>query len=70
MAIITAITNVFSAIGDWIATAVTDLIPMFYSAESGLTFLGTLSVVGLAMSVVFLLIDLVTFNSDVKMQTA
>lgn len=59
MAIITAITDVFSAIGGWIAEAVNDLIPMFYSAENGLTFLGVLSVVGLAMSVVFLLIGVI-----------
>lgn len=59
MGIIEQITGVFDAIGTWLAGAVEDLIPMFYVAESGLTFLGTLAVIGLAMSVVFLLIGLI-----------
>ena len=53
------ILEVFSSVGDWIATAVADLIPMFYVAESGLTFLGVLAVAGLAISVVFLLIGVI-----------
>lgn len=59
MGIIEQITGVFDAIGTWLTGAVQDLIPMFYVAESGLTFLGTLAVIGLAMSVVFLLIGLI-----------
>lgn len=58
--VITAITDVFSAVGNWITTAVVDLIPMFYVPETGLTFLGVLAVCGLAMSVVFLLISLIS----------
>lgn len=54
-----AILEVFSSVGDWIATAVTDLIPMFYVADSGLTFLGVLAVAGLAISVVFLIIGVI-----------
>lgn len=54
-----AILEVFSSVGDWIATAVADLIPMFYVAESGLTFLGVLAVAGLAISVVFLIIGVI-----------
>lgn len=56
--ILTAILAVFSAIGKWISGAVTDLMPMFYTAEAGLTFLGVLAVAGLAFSVVFLVIGL------------
>lgn len=59
MDIITKITDVFSAIGSWIAEAVNDLLPMFYSNENGLTFLGTLAVCGLAFSVIFLMIGLI-----------
>lgn len=51
-----SILEVFGSVGDWIATAVADLIPMFYVAESGLTFLGVLAVAGLSISVVFMLI--------------
>lgn len=58
-AVLTAILEVFMAIGEWIPTAVNALIPMFYVAESGLTFLGVLAVCGLAFSVVFLLIGLI-----------
>lgn len=57
--VLTAILEVFMAIGEWIPTAVTALIPMFYVAETGLTFLGVLAVCGLAFSVVFLLIGLI-----------
>lgn len=54
-----SILAVFAAVGDWIATAVADLVPMFYVAETGLTFLGVLAVAGLAFSVVFLIIGII-----------
>lgn len=56
--VITAILAVFTAIGDWIVTAVQSMVPIFY-AENGLTFMGTLAVCGLAFSVVFLLIGII-----------
>lgn len=59
MSVVKAITDVFSEIGTWITGAVTDLMPMFYAAETGLTFLGVLAVCGLAFSVVFLLVGLI-----------
>lgn len=46
-------------VGEWISSAVTALIPMFYVAETGLTFLGVLGVAGLAFSVVFLIIGVI-----------
>lgn len=57
--VLDAILAVFMAVGEWITTAVTNLIPMFYVAETGLTFLGVLAVAGLAFSVVFLIIGLI-----------
>lgn len=57
--ILTAILGVFTAVGEWITTAVTNILPMFYVAETGLTFLGVLAVAGLAFSVVFLIIGLI-----------
>lgn len=55
-----AITNVFDSIGTWISGAVNDLIPMFWNAsDNSLTILGTLAVVGLGFSVVFLLIGII-----------
>lgn len=59
MAILTSILEVFSSVGTWIAEAVTDLLPMFYVAETGLTFMGILAVAGLAISVVFLMIGVI-----------
>ena len=59
MDIISAIFDVFDAITSWLTGAVVDIIPMFYAAETGLTFLGSLAVVGLGISVVFLLIGII-----------
>lgn len=57
--ILTAILAVFKAIGGWIVSSIDDLLPMFYKAESGLTFIGVLAVAGLAFSVAFMLIRLI-----------
>ena len=59
MGILEKILDVFSGVGDWISGAVTDLIPMFYAADTGLTFLGVLAVAGLAFSVVFLVLGII-----------
>lgn len=59
MSIVDNIFEVFDSIGTWIVTSVQDLTPMFWNAESGLTFLGTLAVVGLGFSVMFLLIGII-----------
>lgn len=59
MAILTAILEVFASIGTWIVETITDLMPMFYVAETGLTLLGVLAVCGLGISIVFLLIGVI-----------
>lgn len=60
MEIITAITDVFSAIGEWLVSAVNDLIPMFWNAtDNSLTLLGILALMGLGLSVIFLLIGII-----------
>lgn len=51
--------NVFDSIGGWIPEAVTNLIPMFYAPDTGLTFLGVLAVAGLAFSVIFLVMGII-----------
>ena len=58
MTIITKITDVFSAIGDWITTAIGDIMPLFY-ANDDLTLLGVLAVCGLAVSIFFLLMGVI-----------
>lgn len=57
-AVITAITTVFTAVWNWITGAITTMIPVFY-AEGSLTFLGTLSIIGLAISIFFLIFGLI-----------
>ena len=63
--ILSSILAVFTSVGEWISTSVNNMIPMFYTAGTGstggeLTFLGTLAVAGLAISVVFLVIRVIT----------
>lgn len=59
MSVLSGILDVFSGVASWIAEAVAELIPMFYVAETGLTFLGVLAVAGLAISVAFLIIGVI-----------
>lgn len=68
MDVVTAITGVFKAIGDWFVSFIPSLIELFYTSPSGsgadatpggLTFLGVLSVIGLAISVFFLVMGLI-----------
>jgi VIT1/CCC1 family predicted Fe2+/Mn2+ transporter len=56
--VLTAILEVFTSVGTWIAGAVEQITPMFYD-EGALTFLGVLAVAGLAISVVFLIIGVI-----------
>lgn len=58
-ALVTAIFAVFTAVGDWIVDAITQLIPVFYDETSGLTFMGVLAVVSLGISVIFLIIGII-----------
>lgn len=57
--VITAITAVFTAIFDWIMTAITTVIGVFYVAETGLTFLGVLALIALGISIFFLVMGLI-----------
>ena len=64
MSLITAITGVFGGVGNWIVTFLQSLIPLFWTEGSGdkagsLTFFGILAVIGLAISVFFLLMRVV-----------
>lgn len=63
MTIIDAIFAVFTAIGEWLVGAVTPLQALFWTAgtagEGSLTLMGTLAVLGLGFSVIFLLIGII-----------
>lgn len=58
--VLSAILEVFTSVGAWLSEAVASMIPMFYVAETGLTFIGVLAVAGLAISVAFLLIGVIS----------
>lgn len=53
-----AITNVWSEVMTWITTALGNVQSVFYT-ETGLTFLGTLAVIGVAIGIVFLIIGVI-----------
>lgn len=57
--IVSSVTSVFSELASWIAKTLPSISEIFYNSESGLTFLGTLAVCGLAISVFFLLMGLI-----------
>ena len=50
---------VFTSIGEWIVGAFPQITSLFYSAETGLTFMGVLAVCGLGFSVIFLLMGVI-----------
>lgn len=55
-----AILGVFDSVGTWFATALTNLMPIFWNAtDNELTLLGVLAVAGLAFSIVFLVISII-----------
>lgn len=57
--VVSAVTAVFTAIIQWIVSAVTEVIPLFYAAETGLTFIGVLALCALGISITLLVINLV-----------
>ena len=64
MSPVTAITNVFTAMGAWLVSFINSLIPLFWTEGTGetagsLTFLGVLAVIGLAISVFFLVMRVI-----------
>lgn len=58
--VLNSVLGVFDAVGTWIAESITNLTPMFYTAENGLSFLGVLAVAGLAFSVIFLVMGIIS----------
>ena len=57
--IVTAVTGVFTAMGNWIMETLGNMTKIFYVPESGLTFLGTLSVCGLAVGICLLVVGII-----------
>jgi hypothetical protein len=56
--VVSAITAVFTAIGTWLVGAITSMEAVFW-VDGALTFIGTLSVVGLAIAVVLMVLAMI-----------
>ena len=57
---VTAVTNVFAGIGEWITNFLPTIMAIFYDTEANaLTFLGVLAICGLAISIFFLLMGVI-----------
>ena len=56
--VVSAITAVFTAIIEWVITAITAVVAVFWTGEA-LTFLGVLALLALAISIFFLLMGLI-----------
>lgn len=59
MNVLDSVLDVFDAIGTWIGDAFSALVPVFYDAQTGLTFMGVLAVAGLAVSITLLLLNII-----------
>lgn len=57
--IVSRVFAVFTEIIQWFTTSMTTVSSMFYTTESGLTLFGTLAVIGLGISIVFLLVNVI-----------
>lgn len=57
--VVTAVLAVFTAVLQWFVTAIETAIGIFWTAEAGLTFLGTLAVIGLAIAIVLMLFAMI-----------
>lgn len=58
--LLTAIFAVFTAVGNWIMEQLAALPSIFWNADdNSLTFLGVLAIVGLGISVIFLMIRVI-----------
>lgn len=53
------ITEIWTQVMNWISTSLGSVQTVFYDAEDGLTFLGTLAVIGVSIAIGFLIIGVV-----------
>ena len=56
---IAKITDVWTQVMTWITTSLGSVQSVFYDATNGLTFLGTLAVISVAIGIAFLIIGVV-----------
>lgn len=58
--ILDAVFAVFTAIAEWFGDIIPTITAFFWDATNGLTFMGTLTIIGLGISLIFLLIGLIS----------
>ena len=58
MGIVESIVGVFTKLIEWFSTALVSVGEIFYNADTGLTFIGTLSVIGVGIAVVLMVISM------------
>lgn len=59
MSVVEAILAVFTSIGTWFISTMQSFVPIFYTAEDGLTFFGVLSVASLGIALILLFLNIV-----------
>ena len=59
MSVVSSIFEIFTEILEWFSTALSSISTLFYSPEAGLTFVGTLTVIGLGIGVVTMIIAMI-----------
>ncbi len=56
---ITNITNIWAGIMEWLTETLSGTTGLFYDPKNGLTLIGTLSVIGISIGIVFLIIGMI-----------
>lgn len=59
MTVVSSILSVFTAILEWFVTSLGAIGGIFYTAEAGLTFLGTVTIIGFAIAIVTMVVAMV-----------
>lgn len=60
MEIITSMTTVFTEVFAWLQSALTTVLGLFYNATDGLTIFGVLAIIGLAISIFLLIVNIIS----------
>ncbi len=53
-------TEIFTSVFEWIQTAMTSVLGVFYNDTTGFTVLGILAIIALAISIFFLLVGVIS----------
>ena len=57
--VVSSILAVFTALVEWFTTTIGDVGAIFYVADTGLTFVGTITVIGVAIAVTTMVIAMI-----------